>query len=140
MTSGNKTVSFRIDEETVDELRSNDDDPSCRCRRCSATPWTRSSRRTARSKSSRARAPGRRPTTPRPKTPEIRPRSRVPRASWATTNRVELECDHLREQLSEYKQYVTRLEAQLDEGRQAEAELIRLGAVDAETGTSLLVE
>lgn len=65
---------------------------------------------------------------------------KVPPSLVRDHERVELECDHLREQLSEYKQYVTRLEAHLDEGRQAEAELVRLEAVDAETGTSLLLE
>lgn len=64
----------------------------------------------------------------------------VPKSLVREHERIELECEHLREQLSEYKQYATQLEAELEDTRERDAELVRLEELDFESGTSLMVD
>ena len=49
--------------------------------------------------------------------------------------RLELEADHLREQLEEHKQYVTYLHDRLDEQTEDEEEVVRLEDLDSEVET-----
>ncbi len=64
----------------------------------------------------------------------------IPRSRVREHERIELECEHLREQLSEYKRYAARLEQELAETRGQEAELVRLEEVDFESGTSPMID
>lgn len=64
----------------------------------------------------------------------------VPKTLVREHERIELECEHLREQLSEYKQYAAQLEDELAASREQTAELVRLEEVDYESGTSLLID
>ena len=61
----------------------------------------------------------------------------VPKSYVREHERLELEAEHLREQLDEYKRYVTRLRDQLEEHEDEAGELVRLEDVDVENGTSL---
>lgn len=64
----------------------------------------------------------------------------VPKSFVRDHEQLELECEHLREQLGEYKQYASHLERELEEQKAREAEMVRLEEVDYEAGTSLLIE
>jgi predicted RNase H-like nuclease (RuvC/YqgF family) len=64
-------------------------------------------------------------------TSEFPPKVEVPKSFVREHERLELEAEHLRDQLEEYKQYVTRLRSQLDEA-DAEEEVIRLEELDGE--------
>ena len=62
------------------------------------------------------------------------PRVEVPKSFVREHERLELEADHLREQLEEHKQYVTYLHDRLDETTEDEEEIVRLEDLDSETG------
>ena len=64
----------------------------------------------------------------------------VPKSMVREQERLELECEHLREQLDEYKQYATHLERELEAKEEREEEMVRLEDVDYEVGTSLMIE
>jgi len=64
----------------------------------------------------------------------------VPKSFVREQERVELECEHLREQLEEYKQYASQLQRQVEEQQAIEDNLIHLEDVDFETGNSIAVE
>ncbi|WP_267641103.1 ribbon-helix-helix protein, CopG family [Haloarchaeobius amylolyticus] len=60
------------------------------------------------------------------------PKVEVPKSFVREHERLELEADHLREQLDEYKQYVTHLREALEEAEDGE-EVIHLEDLDLET-------
>jgi hypothetical protein len=62
---------------------------------------------------------------------EFPPKIEVPKSFVRNHERLELEAEHLREQLDEYKRYVTHLREQLDE--QDAEEVIQLEDLDGET-------
>lgn len=64
----------------------------------------------------------------------------VPKSFVREHERLELECEHLREQLDEYKRYASHLQAQVDEQASLESDMVRLEELDRETDASLLVE
>jgi hypothetical protein len=64
----------------------------------------------------------------------------VPKTFVREHERVELECEHLREQLNEYKQYATKLEQDLEELEEFDESMVRLEELDYETGTALQIE
>ena len=64
----------------------------------------------------------------------------VPKGFVREHERLELECEHLREQLNEYKRYTSRLESQLKSHEEYEEEVVRLEELDFEAGTSLMIE
>ena len=64
----------------------------------------------------------------------------VPKSFVRDHEQLELECEHLREQLDEYKQYASHLERELEAQQEREEEMVRLEEVDYEAGTSLLIE
>ncbi|QLD90538.1 CopG family transcriptional regulator [Natronomonas salina] len=64
----------------------------------------------------------------------------VPKSFVREHERLELESEHLREQLDEYKQYAAHLESELESAEAQEAEMVRLEDLDLETGTSLRLE
>lgn len=64
----------------------------------------------------------------------------VPKSFVREHERLELETEHLREQLDEYKRYATHLESELESAAERDAEMVRLEDIDYEAGTSLLVE
>ncbi|PSQ00878.1 CopG family transcriptional regulator [Halobacteriales archaeon QS_5_70_17] len=59
------------------------------------------------------------------------PKVEVPKSFVREHERLELEAEHLREQLNEYKQYVTKLSQQLEE--YDEEEVIQLEELDTES-------
>jgi predicted transcriptional regulator len=61
-------------------------------------------------------------------TSEFPPKVEVPKSFVREHERLELEANHLRDQLDEYKQYVTRLRAQLEE--EGGEDVIRLEELD----------
>ncbi|PSQ37869.1 CopG family transcriptional regulator [Halobacteriales archaeon SW_5_70_135] len=61
-------------------------------------------------------------------TSEFPPKVEVPKSFVREHERLELEAEHLRDQLEEYKQYVTKLRSRLDDG--GEEEVIRLEELD----------
>jgi hypothetical protein len=63
------------------------------------------------------------------------PKVEVPKSFVREHERLELEADHLREQLEEHKQYVTYLHDRLDEQTEDEEEVVRLEDLDSEVGT-----
>jgi len=65
-------------------------------------------------------------------TSEFPPKVEVPKSFVREHERLELEAEHLRDQLEEYKQYVTRLRSRLDEA-DTEEEVIRLEELDDES-------
>ena len=64
---------------------------------------------------------------------EFPPTVEVPKSYVREHERLELEADHLRDQLEEYKQYVTTLSQKL-ESQEAE-EVVQLEDLDADDGT-----
>lgn len=64
----------------------------------------------------------------------------VPKSYVREHERLELESEHLRQQLNEYKEYVTRLKDTLDDHEAETEEMIRLEELDAENGTSLVLD
>jgi hypothetical protein len=64
----------------------------------------------------------------------------VPKSFVRDHEQLELECEHLREQLEEYKAYASHLERELEAQQEREEEMVRLEEVDYEAGTSLLIE
>jgi regulator of replication initiation timing len=64
----------------------------------------------------------------------------VPKSFVREHERLELECEHLRDQLDEYKAYTSRLKAELEKHQEVEEEMVRLEEVDFEAGTSLIIE
>ena len=64
-------------------------------------------------------------------TSEFPPKVEVPKSFVREHERLELEAEHLRDQLEEYKQYVTKLRSRLDDG--GEEEVIRLEELDDES-------
>jgi len=65
-------------------------------------------------------------------TSEFPPKAEVPKSFVREHERLELEAEHLRDQLEEYKQYVTKLRSRLDEA-DAEEDVIRLEELDDES-------
>lgn len=64
----------------------------------------------------------------------------VPKSYVREHERLELEAEHLREQLDEYKQYATRLRDQVDEQEAREANVVRLEELDEEIGTTMFLD
>jgi len=64
-------------------------------------------------------------------TDEFPPKVEVPKSFVREHERLELEADHLREQLQEYKQYVNRLKEQMDEDDDVE-DVVHLEELDDE--------
>lgn len=64
----------------------------------------------------------------------------VPKGFVREHERLELESEHLREQLEEYRRYASDLERELESREEREAEMVRLEELDYEAGTSLLIE
>lgn len=64
----------------------------------------------------------------------------VPKSLVRDHEQLELECEHLRDQLDEYKQYASQLERELEAKQEQEDEMVRLEDIDYEAGTSLLIE
>jgi len=62
------------------------------------------------------------------------PKVEVPKSFVREHERLELEADHLREQLEEHKQYVTYLHDRLDEQTEDEEDIVRLEDLDSEVG------
>jgi hypothetical protein len=65
---------------------------------------------------------------------EFPPKIEVPKSFVRNHERLELEAEHLREQLDEYKRYVTHLREQLDE--QDAEDVIQLEDLDSESESS----
>ena len=63
------------------------------------------------------------------------PKVEVPKSFVREHERLELEAEHLREQLEEHKQYVTYLHDQLDEKTDNEEDVVRLEDLDNEIET-----
>lgn len=64
---------------------------------------------------------------------EFPPRVEVPKSFVREHERLELEAEHLREQLDEHKRYITQLREQLDDGEEIE-EVVHLEELDRENG------
>ncbi|WP_276299396.1 ribbon-helix-helix protein, CopG family [Halorussus lipolyticus] len=64
-------------------------------------------------------------------TDDFPPKVEVPKSFVREHERLELEADHLREQLQEYKQYVNHLKAQLDDDEDVD-EVVQLEDLDEE--------
>lgn len=67
-------------------------------------------------------------------------RVEVPKSFVREHERLELECEHLREQLEEYKRYASHLRDRVDERERVEADVVRLEDLDGATETPLRVE
>ncbi|NEU58437.1 ribbon-helix-helix protein, CopG family [Halorussus sp. MSC15.2] len=65
---------------------------------------------------------------------EFPPKVEVPKSFVREHERLELEAEHLREQLQEYKEYVSRLQQELDASEDAE-EVVHLEELDDELDT-----
>jgi hypothetical protein len=65
---------------------------------------------------------------------EFPPKVEVPKSFVREHERLELEADHLREQLQEHKEYVRRLQEQVD-GDATEEEVVNLEELDDELDT-----
>lgn len=66
-------------------------------------------------------------------TEEFPPKVEVPKSFVREHERLELEAEHLRDQLDEHKQYVTRLRQQLDTDEEID-EIVHLEELDRENG------
>jgi hypothetical protein len=64
----------------------------------------------------------------------------VPKSFVRDHEQMELECEHLREQLDEYKQYARHLESELEELEEYDEGMVRLEEVDFEAGTALQIK
>jgi len=62
----------------------------------------------------------------------------VPKSFVREHERIELENEHLREQLSEYKAYVSTIQLELEEAERDTQEVVRLEELDHELGTTEL--
>lgn len=136
MGNKNKTVSFRIGEEKFERLSSIADEEGLSLSsvfREYVDTFVAHEGHVEAVPEHRVRAEVSNESAEFPLTVEV-PKSRV-----REHDRLELECDHLREQLEEYKQYARHLEQELEE-RERDEEMVRLEEVDHEAGTSLLLE
>ncbi|KYH25220.1 hypothetical protein HAPAU_28040 [Halalkalicoccus paucihalophilus] len=66
-------------------------------------------------------------------TEEFPPKVEVPKSFVREHERLELEAEHLRDQLDEHKRYITQLRQRLDEGEEIE-EVVHLEELDRENG------
>lgn len=125
MTNKNKTVSFRINEDKFEELREIADQ-----------------RDISLSKVFRdyvdmlINHDGHIQIVPEHQVPEATddtfpPKVEVPKSFIREHERLELEAEHLREQLDEYKRYATHLKSKLDEQEEAEEDVVHLEDLDA---------
>jgi hypothetical protein len=64
---------------------------------------------------------------------EFPPRVEVPKSFVREHERLELEAQHLRDQLQEHKEYITRLQEALDDEEEVE-EVVHLEDIDKEAG------
>lgn len=65
---------------------------------------------------------------------------RVPKSYVREHERLELEAEHLRENLSEYKRYASELRQQVEESEAEKEDVVYLEDVDVEAGTHLVVD
>jgi hypothetical protein len=66
-------------------------------------------------------------------TDEFPPKVEVPKSFVREHERLELEAEHLREQLDEHKRYITNLRQRIDEGDDID-EVVHLEEIDRENG------
>jgi hypothetical protein len=66
-------------------------------------------------------------------TDEFPPKVEVPKSFVREHERLELEAEHLREQLDEHKRYITNLRRRIDEGDDID-EVVHLEEIDRENG------
>jgi len=64
----------------------------------------------------------------------------VPKSFLRDHEQLELECEHLRQQLDEVKQHAKKLEEEVTELQEKESEMVRLEDVDEKSGTALILE
>ena len=69
-------------------------------------------------------------------TEEFPPRVEVPKSFVREHERLELEAEHLRDQLQEHKEYITRLQGALDTEEEIE-EIVHLEELDEEVGNGI---
>ncbi len=67
------------------------------------------------------------------KTEEFPPKVEVPKSFVREHERLELEAEHLRDQLDEHKRYITRLRQQVEEDEEID-EVVQLEELDRENG------
>ena len=65
---------------------------------------------------------------------EFPPRVEVPKSFIREHERLELEAEHLRDQLQEHKEYITRLQEALDDEEDPIEEVVHLEEIDEEAG------
>ncbi len=137
MTNKNKTVSFRINEEKFDALQSISDDQDLSL----STVFReyvdeivshRGNVEVAPKHSVRESANA--------KSDEFPFSVEVSKSFVREHERLELECEHLGEQLEECKRYAERLESMVRDHEERTADVVRLEEVDFEAGTSLQIE
>ena len=137
MGNKNKTVSFRVKEEKFEALRSIADR-----RDLSLSSMFREYVDTLVAHDGHAELvaePDIRNEASSPSS-EFPPTVEVPKSFVRDHEQLELECEHLREQLEEYRARVSHLERELEAQQEREEEMVRLEEVDYEAGTSLLIE
>ena len=137
MSNKNKTISFRIDEQKFHNLRSIADEQDL-----SLSAVFRDYVNTIISHDGQVEVVPKHSVreTATEESPEFPLTVEVPKGFVREHERLELECEHLREQLDEYKRYTAQLEEQLKQHEEYTENLVRLEEIDFEAGTSLLIE
>lgn len=136
MGNKNKTVSFRIREETFDELRGITDD-----RNLSLSSLFRDYVDKLVAHDGHVETvPKHRVSEASTTDDEFPVKVTVPKSFVRERERLDLEARQLREQLQEYKAYVTRLRDRLDEHEAVRDDMIRLEDLDEEHGTTTHLE
>ena len=132
MGNKNKTISFRVNEDSFETLREIAEE-----RDISLSAVFRDYVDTLVAHDGRVRVVPERELAEDTDGTEFPPKVEVPRSFIREHERLELEADHLREQLQEYKQYATRLQDKLEAGADAEdvEEIIHLDDLDEERET-----
>lgn len=125
MSSKDKTISFRVREERFEALKdvSEDMDPSL-------SQIFREFVAEFNDHSGRVKAVPQHEVPDSVADDEFPARVQVPKSMIREHERLELEAEHLREELQEYRGYSTELESKVEEGEAAEGDMIVLEDLD----------
>jgi len=129
MGNKNKTISFRVNEDSFEKLREIAEE-----RDISLSAVFREYVETLVAHDGQVEVVPESRIDEAEETDAFPPKVEVPKSFVREHERLELEADHLREQLEEHKQYVTYLHDRLDEQTEDEEEVVRLEDLDSEVG------
>lgn len=137
MTSKNKTISFRITEEQFEELQRVAEDSE---ESLSAIFRDYVDDLIEHDGQTTVVPEGKNIRSDSVETQEFPPKVEVSKTFVREHERRKLECEHLREQLAEYKKHVSRLEREKERAETQTEDVTRLEDLDYEVGTAIRID